>query len=245
MGHSSRFSTVVAVPNQIMAKVLVIEDDKAISKLVCDYLQFEHHVVEAVYDGNAALERFLAFEYDLVIMDLTLPGIDGIELCRELRGASRTAPVLMLTGRQKITDKEEGFDAGADDYLTKPFNLRELGARVKALLRRSSSSVTSNVLSAGDIVLDPVKYKITRAGKEVKLVPKEFALLEFMMRNKGIVFSAEALLARVWTATEESSPEIIRTYIKTLRKKLQDEDGQSIIQTVHGVGYRLEEPDKS
>lgn len=177
-------------------------------------------------------------EYDLIILDWQLPGMTGVELCKNYRNRGGESPVMMLTARSSIDDREQGLDSGADDYLCKPFALKELSARVRALLRRSSKA-SSNVLELRDICLDPSSLRVTKAGKSVHLEPKEFALLEFFLRHPDTVFSADALLTRVWESDTEASPEAIRTYIRGLRKKLSTKDEPSLITTVHGLGYKF------
>ncbi len=222
-----------------MAKILLVEDDRNLAITVKDWLEFEHHLVEAVEVGTEALELAQSYEYDLIILDIELPKMNGLEVCQKYRQGGGQAPILMLTGRGSIPDKETGLDAGADDYLTKPFHLKELSARVRALLRRPGQ-VAGNTLKAGNLVLDTTSYKVLKDGQEIHLPRMEFALLEFLMRHQGQVFSTEALLDRVWTSDSEKSPETIRTSVKKLRSKI-DTDGQpSIIRNVHGVGYKLE-----
>lgn len=222
-----------------MAKILLVEDDRNLAITVKDWLEFEHHLVEAVEVGTEALELAQSYQYDLIILDIELPKMNGLEVCKNYRQGGGQAPILMLTGRGSIPDKETGLDAGADDYLTKPFHLKELSARVRALLRRPGQ-VAGNTLKAGNLVLDTTSYKVLKDGQEIHLPRMEFALLEFLMRHQGQVFSTEALLDRVWTSDSEKSPETIRTSVKKLRSKI-DTDGQpSIIRNVHGVGYKLE-----
>ncbi len=222
-----------------MAKILVVEDDPQILKVILDCLKIDHHVVETELDGSLGLEKLRTYEYDVLILDWNLPGMTGVELCRQYRALGGKGSVLMLTANQTISNKEEGFDSGADDYLTKPFNIRELSARVKALARRSANEISANVIKVGNVELDRDKFSVSVNQQPIKLVPKEFALLEFLMRHRNIVFSADALLSRVWKAEEDSSPEIIRTHIKNLRKKLEDGDKPPIIETVYGVGYKV------
>jgi DNA-binding response OmpR family regulator len=224
-----------------MAKILLVEDEPDFSTLIGEYLRSEHHVVEAVASGEDALDRLRFYKYDVVILDWMLPKLSGIEVCKAYRSTGGTAPILLLTAKRHVDEKEQGLDAGADDYLTKPFEMKELYARIRALLRRPQV-FSGSVLQVGELVLEPGSYKMTRSGAEIALLPKEFALLEFLMRHPNQVFSAEALLDRVWSSDSEASPETIRTYIKRLRKKI-DVDGQpSILSTVHGVGYKLEAP---
>jgi DNA-binding response OmpR family regulator len=225
-----------------MAKILVIEDDRDVLKAVSDHLQFEHNVVEAVDNGNDGLSRLRAYTYDIAIVDWNLPDISGLEICREYRASGGNAMMLMLTGKAQLVEKEQGLDAGFDDYLVKPFEIRELTARVRALLRRVSSRIVGNDLKIGHVELEPNSFRVTKCGEDIKLVPKEFAILEFLMRHPNVVFSCEALMSRIWTADEDTSPEIIRTHIKNLRKKIELPDQPTLIQTVHGVGYKLVVP---
>ncbi len=222
-----------------MAKILIVEDEPDLSDPVRAYLEHEHHLVEVVSDGQEAVERLRFYKYDVIVLDWILPGMSGIEVCKAFRAAGGTTPILMLTSRGQMQDKITGLDSGADDYLTKPFDIPEVSARVRALLRRPTH-VNTTTLSARNVVMQPGSFKVTREGADVQLLPKEFALLEFLMRHPGQVFSAEALLDRVWSSESEASPETIRTYIKRLRQKI-DTDGQpSLISTVHGVGYKLD-----
>lgn len=224
-----------------MGKILVVEDEQDLAFQVRDWLSREHHLIEVVHNGRDALDRLRVYKYDAIILDWMLPGMAGVDVCKEFRSKQKgKTPILMLTARSGIDDKEEGLDSGADDYLPKPFQLRELSARVRALLRRASGA-TSNALSVRNIVVDPSARKVTRDGLEVRLEPKEFALLEFLVRNPNTVFSTEALITRVWESESLVSPDAIRTYVKGLRKKLDTEGQPSLIGTVHGVGYRLDE----
>lgn len=220
-----------------MAKIIVIEDNFDLANMVKTFLIFEHHTVETIGNGAEACDHLKSFEYDLIILDWELPELSGIEILKYYRQRGGAAPVLMLTGKDEITDKEKGLDEGADDYLTKPFHMKELGARVRALLRRPAA-VKDNLLRAKNISMDTAKYRVLKDEQPISLVPKEFQLLEFMMRHPNQVFSPEALLNRVWPAESESTAEALRTTMKRLRKKL-DPDGE-ILKTVHGVGYILE-----
>jgi len=222
-----------------MAKILLVEDDPALAKLVRDWLSLEHHVVESVEDGEEASHRLKITEYEVIVLDINIPKKDGLAVLKEFRSTGGATPVLILTGKGTISEKEEGFETGADDYLVKPFHGKELTARIKALLRRSPV-LQSDVLKVGDLVLGRSDFKVTRGGEEVKLLPKEFALLEFLMRNPSRVFSAEALLNRVWVSESEATVEAVTTCIKRLRKKLESDGKTPLIHTVHGVGYKLE-----
>lgn len=219
-----------------MAKVLLVEDDNDLANMVRTFLLFEKHTVERIANGMEASDRLRSFEYDVIILDWTLPGISGIEILKGYRERGGKTPILMLTGKTSIDDKEQGLDNGVDDYLTKPFDMRELGARVRALLRRPAA-VSANILTAGDLCLDPAKHAVLKNGEPLALVPRECQLLEFLMRHPNQVFTMTALLNRVWPSDSEATEEALRTTIKRLRKKI-DPDGQ-LLQNVRGVGYCL------
>lgn len=222
-----------------MAKILVVEDDKNISESVRDFLASENHVVELADDGNSALDLLDVYEFDLIVLDVNLPGLSGFEVCKRFRKNRGQTPIIMLTGKGEINDKMQGLDSGADDYLTKPFDMRELSARVRALLRRPRA-VTGNLLTAHDLTLDTQNATVTRAGKSIRLLPREYAVLEFLLRHKNQVFSIESLLDRIWHTSSDSSPDAVRQAISRLRTKI-DTDGQpSIITTVVGLGYTIE-----
>lgn len=222
-----------------MSKVLVVEDEADLSSQIKLTLTREHYTVEIVDNGQAALDMLRVYQYDVIVLDWMLPGMNGVELMRKFREKGGKTPILMLTARSSIDDRAEGLDAGADDYLPKPFHAKELTARLRALIRRASQATTT-VLTVGNIILDPVARKVEKNGQEIKLEPKEFNLLEFLMRNTNIVFSAEALIDRVWESDSLVSTDAIRTYIKGIRKKVDDDGSTSMIATVHGVGYRLD-----
>ncbi len=224
-----------------MAKILVVEDDKQLSSLIRTLLTTERHTVEAALNGADAVQMLKMFKYDLIVLDWLLPGLNGTLVLQEYRSRGGAAPVLMLTAKSSIEEKEVGLDAGADDYLTKPFDPRELLARIRALLRRPQA-VSAKDLQVGNLALDPRTAKVFKDGNEIKLLPKEFNLLELFLRYPNQVFSSEALLERVWSADSSASFDTVRTYIKTLRKKIDSPDGASIIRTVHGVGYCLDSP---
>ncbi|HNB23823.1 MAG TPA: response regulator transcription factor [Candidatus Melainabacteria bacterium] len=215
----------------------MIEDNADLANMVRTFLIFEHHTVETIAHGGEARDHLKTFDYDLIVLDWELPEVSGIEILKDYRQRGGQAPVLMLTGKDDVSDKEAGLDGGADDYLTKPFHMKELGARVRSLLRRPAV-VKETVLKAKNLTMDPSKYRVHKDGELVTLVPKEFQLLEFMMRHPNQVFTPEALLNRVWPSESDSTTEALRTTMKRLRKKV-DEDG-SILKTVHGVGYILE-----
>ena len=217
--------------------VLLVEDEPGITMILTDRLDLEGYEVDTAEDGDTGLQKALNGKYDLIVLDVMLPKKSGFEVCRTLRQNNIMTPVLMLTARGNVVDKVTGLQIGADDYLTKPFHMKELGARVRALLRRPAA-VNSNVLEAGNITIDTAKYRVTVNGEPMTLVPREFQLLEFFMRHPNQVFSPEALLNRVWPSDSEATTEALRTALKRLRKKV-DPDG-NLLRTVHGVGYILE-----
>ncbi|HEY9712542.1 MAG TPA: response regulator transcription factor [Chroococcales cyanobacterium] len=226
-----------------MPKILVVEDDQDLSFALTDRLKRENYSVENAEDGGQALHLLKLAEFDAIILDWNLPDMTGLSVLRELRGHGVRTPVLMLTARSDVYDKEAGLDSGADDYLTKPFDPVELSARVRAMLRRGSGQ-SSNELRVGPFVLDSQKFRAYKNGEELQLQPKEFALLELFMRHPGEVFSAEALLARVWASESETSPESVRVYIGNLRKKIDSQGAASFIETAFKRGYRFAAEDR-
>lgn len=222
-----------------MAKILVVEDELDLAQQLEDWFKREQYTVDVVNNGLEALNRLMVYKYDVVLLDWMLPALSGIEVLRRLRARNNKTPVVMLTAKDTIDDTEVGLDSGADDYITKPFSLREVSARVRAAVRRNSSASHHTFLVAGDLTLDPVSRSVDKRGKAIHLEPKEFNLLEFFMRHQNQVFSADALIDRVWPSETMVSPDAIRTYIKVLRKKLDDENGPSLIQNVRGVGYKF------
>jgi len=223
-----------------VAKILLVEDDGDLAKTIADFLGREKHNVEIVHDGLDGAEMLKFDSFDVLVLDWDLPGLSGVELLARYRAAGGKAPTIMLTGRQKMDEKEEGFESGADDYLTKPFSLRELSARIRALLRRPTQ-LLSNVLTVRDISLDPEKHRVTKGGAEVKLTPKDFSLLEFFMRHPDELFAVETIVSRVWLQDEEASPDALRVAIRRLRKAFGEtgEAGESVIENVSRMGYRL------
>lgn len=219
-----------------MAKILLVEDDANLREALQLTLEMEKHTVDTASDGAEAEFKIKSYDYDLLVLDWQLPGMEGIDLVRGFRLRGGRTPVLMLTGKSKSMEKELGLDSGADDYLTKPFDDVELKARIRALLRRPALSLDT-VLSCQDISLDPSQHVVKKAGAVVQLMPKEYQLLEFLMRHPGQVFSQESLLNKVWPSDSEATTEALRTTVKRLRKKI-DPDGE-IVGTIHGVGLVL------
>ena len=222
-----------------MSKILLIDDDRQLVESLTMFLESEMFTMEAVLTGEDARDRLRHYSYDLIILDWSLPDISGVTLLKQFRLEGKTTPVLMLTGRVEIEEKEEGFDAGADDYLTKPFSTRELLARSRALLRRFSGS-TSNTLSIDSLTLNVATRDVRRNGRSIDLLPKEFAVLEFLLRHPNQVFTGQALLNHVWASESEASVDAVRTCMMRLRKKLQQDDETTLIHTVYGVGYKLQ-----
>lgn len=222
-----------------MTKLLLVEDEKNFADAVCQWLEGDGFMVDCAHSGPEALAHLKGGDYALVVLDVNLPGLSGIDVLRTFRSHGGRTPVLMLTGNRTIDDKELGFDAGADDYLTKPFQMRELSMRVRALLRRAAPATQEEVLQVGDITLHRSEHIVTVSDVEVSLLPREFDLLLFFMENPGTVFSADAIVQRVWPSSSETTADTIRSYITRLRQKLGADKENQIIATVHGVGYKL------
>ena len=222
-------------------KLLLVEDDEQIAEAVSEDLIDQHYAVEVVHDGLAGWELLEVFTYDLVLLDLMLPGLDGLQLCRQMRHEGLTTPVLMLTARDTLTDKVMGLDAGADDYLVKPFELEELSARIRALLRRGSGGSTP-ILEWGGLQLDPSLREVSYQEQSLSLTPKEYALLELFLRNPRRVFSRTQILDHLWAFESVPGEETVRAHVKGLRHKLKGADAPvDLIETVYGLGYRLKQ----
>lgn len=221
-----------------MAKIFLVEDDMPLALIITQQLKTRLHVVDHLVDGLEAKSYMENSEFDLAILDWLLPGLDGKSLCDDYRKIGGKAPVLLLTGKSTIDNKTEGFKAGADDYITKPFNVKELILRVDALLRRQYSPAPV-VIERGEIQLEPGGPRVRKNGKEIRLQPKEYALLEFLMKNPDTVYSADTLLRKVWETNSESTELALRSCISNLRKKLDIIDRNGMIQSIHGKGYRL------
>ena len=221
-------------------RMLVVEDEKKVADFVARGLRAERFAVDIAHDGTTGWELASRTEYDLVIMDLMLPGMSGTELLRRLRRQGSTAAVLVLTARDGTNDKVENFEAGADDYLTKPFAFAELLVRVKALLRRPPTTRT-HTLRVGDLEIDRLTQLVRRAGKRVELTAKEYALLEYLAANAGRVLSRTMIVEHVWDESFENLTNIVDVYVRHLRTKVDDPFPTKLIQTVRGVGYCLSE----
>lgn len=215
-------------------RVLVVEDDRGIGELLRDDLSDQGYAVDWAQDGDEALELLAGFPYDLVVLDVMLPGHNGFDIVERLRGERNKVPVLMLTARDGVDDRVRGLELGADDYLVKPFHLTEVRARVRALLRRSRGEA-SNQMTVGRLALDVAQKRVWFAGDEVRLSGREFAVLEFLAFNAGGYYTRDALLEHVWPGDTSVDPRTVDTYIRYLRRKLDDE----VIETVRGLGYRF------
>lgn len=218
-------------------KLLLIEDDEVIADLVRMGLEEARFSVEVARDGNSGLRRALEEEYALIILDLMLPGQDGWSICAALRARRRPVPILMLTARDAVEDRVRGLEAGADDYLPKPFDFIELRARVRALLRRDKVNRT-RVIRIADLEIDTGSGTVRRAGQEIHLTPREYSLLEALAANEGRVLTRELIQERVWL-DEESYPHTVNVHINALRRKIDAEHAVKLIHTVHGLGYTL------
>jgi two-component system OmpR family response regulator len=218
--------------------VLVVEDDLRMAAAIRRGLRFEGLVVDVAGDGEEALRKVDATDYDAVVLDVLLPGVDGFETCRRLRADGVWLPVLMLTARDSVEDRVRGLDGGADDYLTKPFSLAELVARLRALVRRGPVE-RPTVLQVGDLRLDPATREVWRAKQPIELSAREFGLMETFMRRPGQVFTQPQLLDAAWDLGYEQRSNVVEVYVRYLREKVDRPFGVESIETVRGVGYRL------
>ncbi len=218
--------------------MLVVEDDVRMAAAIRRGLRYEGLVVDVVGHGPEALARLGAVEYEAVVLDVMLPGMDGVETCRRLRAEAHWVPVLMLTARDAIEDRVRGLDGGADDYMTKPFSLAELTARLRALARRGPSARPA-VLEVGPLRLDPATREVRRGDAEIELSAREFALLEAFMRRPGRVLTQGQLLEAAWDAGYEQRSNVVEVYVRYLREKIDRPFGAAAIETVRGAGYRL------
>jgi two-component system OmpR family response regulator len=220
-------------------RLLLVEDDTKLARALERGLKREGYAVDVAETGDDALAQAIDNEYDAVVLDVMLPGRDGFSVCRAMRRNERWAPVLMLTARDQVRDRIRGLDAGADDYLVKPFDYGELLARLRALIRRGPSE-RAPVLEVGDLRVDPATRVVTKGGREVELTGREFAVLHFLAQHAGEVVSRERLLEHVWEDSEDGSTNVVDVYVGYLRKKLERGSKGKIIRTVRGIGFMLE-----
>ena len=228
--------------NEPASTVLVAEDDRSVRESLVLALGVEGYDVEAVNDGAQALEAVAADEPDVIVLDIMMPVLDGLTVCRRLRAGKSRTPILMLTARHEVSDRVSGLDAGADDYLAKPFSLDELLARLRALLRRTSVSGTEELLRVADLTLDPLRRTAERGDRVLELTKTEFDLLELLMLNAGIVLGRDTIYDRIWGFDFETGSRSLDVYIGYLRRKTEADGEPRLLHTVRGVGYVVREP---
>ncbi len=219
-------------------RILIVEDDKDLSSAIARVLKIEKMEVDQAYDGEEGLDYIHQCDYDLIIMDVMMPKLDGLSVVRQMREEKNTTPVLILTARSMVDDKVMGLDSGADDYLTKPFAIKELLARIRALTRRNSNILSSS--SYKDIILDPNTYEL-KSKSSVRLTNKEYKLMEYLIKNQGIFVSTEKIMASVWEYDSDVDVSVIWVFISSLRKHLEKVESNVTIKASRGIGYRLED----
>lgn len=218
-----------------------MEDDPILVEVVTEFLGDHLHTVDAVGDGEAAWEQARMLEYDLILLDVMLPKLDGIQLCQRLRSHRNSTPILMVTARDTSTDKISGLDAGADDYMVKPIDLEELLARIRALLRRGSA-VSSPILEWGELHVNPATYEVSYSGEFIRLTPKEYKILELLLRNGRRILSRGSIIEHLWSLDNPPDEGAVKAHIRSLRKKLSSVGApKDLIETAHGLGYRLKQ----
>ena len=220
-------------------RILVVEDERELNSIICNKLMKEGYNVDACYDGMAALDYMEAERYDGAIMDIMIPGKDGIEVLKDMREAGIQVPVLFLTAKAQTQDIVDGLDAGASDYMTKPFEFSELMARLRVMLR-IKTDINENFISCGSLVVDMNTKRAVRDGVVIDLTVREYAILEYLARNKNVVVTREQIRANIWNVEEDINSNVVDVYIRYLRKKIDDNFEQKLIHTIRGVGYKLE-----
>ena len=221
-------------------RILIVEDDHKIANALKKGFEQESFAVDLSFDGADGFGQASTIDYDLIILDRMLPEMDGMEICQRLREAKSKTPILMLTAKDKVSDRVEGLNSGADDYLVKPFAFEELLARVKALLRRPSN-LENDLLKISDLTLNPQTYEVKRNGKRVKLSSKEYALLEYLMRNKDRILTKDNIIAHVWDYDADILPNTVEVFIGYLRGKVDKGHKDKLIKTIRGFGYKISE----
>jgi DNA-binding response OmpR family regulator len=219
-----------------MAKILIVEDDIAVSEAIKNWLEKEHFIVETIVDGKEAFERLRLYHYDLAVIDWQVPSMDGAHICLELRKGGSVMPILMLTSRASLDDRVEGLDAGAYDYLVKPASMKELTARIRALLRRRTPD-SAKTLIVGDLEIRHDTHEVSRAGALLPLLPMEYEILKFLCSHQDISVSDDALLSRLWTDKSQVSSQLVKAHVKNLRKKLEEARSIVSIATSKNEGY--------
>lgn len=222
-------------------KILVVEDEKDLNKIITKYLKKSNYSVDSAYDGEEALDYINVGEYDVIILDIMMPKMNGYDFIKRIRRDKNNVAVLMLTAKDSLEDKVKGLDLGADDYLVKPFEFDELLARIRAMLRRNYRESATNILVIGDVELDTVKKSVTKNGNIIELTAKEYEVLEYLLRNKNHILSREQIREHVWDFDYEGESNIIDVLIKNIRQKIDDNKEESIIQTKRGAGYVIRE----
>jgi DNA-binding response OmpR family regulator len=220
-------------------RIFVVEDDRKVGSFLLRGLREEHYAVDLCQNGEDVAFQADGDIYDVIILDIMLPGKDGFQVCRELRRKSILTPILMLTARDSLEDKITGLTEGADDYLTKPFSFQELLARIRALMRRHQDYKSSS-LEAGDLQLDPVSHCVSRGGEPITLTGREYALLEYLMRNKGRILTQTDIIEHVWDVNYDGMSNIVNVYLNRLRDKIDRKGGTPLIKTIRGHGYTIE-----
>lgn len=221
-------------------RILVVEDERDMNRIISKKLKVEGYSVDSCYDGEEALLYMEGARYDGVILDIMMPKLNGIEVVKRMRQAGNHAPVIFLTARDSVSDRVAGLDMGANDYLVKPFSFEELMARIRAMTRRSAGVLT-NILRLADLEVDCQAYQVRRAGNPIELSAKEFSILEYLIRNRGIVLSRETIESHIWNYDYEGGSNVVDVYIRYLRKKIDEGFEKKLIHTVRGVGYVLKE----
>jgi len=229
--------------NKRKMRILIVEDDQKLSTFLQKGLKEEQFAADVCRKGSEVMHFVEVNDYDVIILDIMLPGKDGITICREMRGKSIKTPIIMLTAKDTVEDKISGLSEGADDYLTKPFSFAELLARIKALLRRSQG-YKPKTLKISDLDLDPWNRKVSRGGEEISLTGKEYALLEYLMRNRGRIVSKSMIIEHVWDMNYEGLSNVVNVYINHLRRKIDKDFKKKLIHTIRGYGYKIDEDKK-
>lgn len=221
-------------------RILLAEDERDLNKIITKKLEREGYSVDSCHDGAEAIDYLMAADYDGAILDIMMPKADGFQVLETLRKSGKATPVLFLTARDSVVDRVKGLDSGANDYLVKPFAFEELMARIRAMTRKAFGQAT-NLLKAGDLTMDLAAHRVTRAGEDITLSAREYALLEYMMHNKGVVLSRETIEDHIWNFDYEGGTNVVDVYIRYLRKKIDDGHEKKLIHTVRGSGYVLRE----
>ncbi len=221
-------------------KILLVEDEHLIATSIKKGLEQEHYTVDIAFDGLTGYDLAASGEYDIILLDLMLPSLDGVSICQKLRAENIHTPILILTAKSQLDDKIKGFNVGADDYLTKPFAFEELLARIRALSRRPQQT-TNNILILADLTINTTNYQVKRGTKEIRLSSKEYSLLECLVRHAGQILNKDQLIQSVWSYESDILPNTVEVYIRHLRQKIDQPFNKKLIQTIRGFGYKISE----